>query len=89
MVTEQEIQAALEKLTDHGGYDWIINDTRAFWSVSQVVDHLNAEGMQISNDLVLRWFRGLDHTQNLGGTSGMRASRNDLILFFARQMNKA
>lgn len=87
MVSEQEIQAALEKLSDHGGYSWIINDKRAFWSVSQVVENLNAEGMQISNDLVLRWFRKLPHTQNLGGTSGMRASRNDLLLFFAEQMN--
>jgi hypothetical protein len=42
--------------------------------------------MPISVDSVTRWFHTLPHTQYFSGPSGLRASRNDLILYFASQM---
>jgi hypothetical protein len=87
MPDEAELNQARQKLADHGGYDWLL-EGQAFWSVTQVVEELANVGMQISNDSVARWFRALPHTQDFGGRGGLRASKNDLILYFAGQMGK-
>jgi hypothetical protein len=84
-MTDSELEAAREKLRAHGGYDWLVNG-KAFWSVTEVAKALTEAGMPISNDSVTRWFHALPHTQRFSGTSGLRASRNDLIIYFANQM---
>lgn len=85
MPDELTLDKAKQKLRDHGGYDWLL-DGAAFWSVSQVAEALTAAGMPISADSVTRWFHTLPHTQRFSGPGGLRASRNDLILYFASQM---
>jgi hypothetical protein len=82
-----ELEQAKQKLASHGGYSWLL-EGKAFWSVTQVVEALADAGMQISNDSVARWFHTLPHTQEFGGRGGLRASKNDLILYFAAQMGK-
>jgi len=74
------------RLHAHGGYDWLLSGRQA-WSVSEVVKALaGSTGIQVSHDAVTRWFKSLSHTQDFGGPIGLRASRNDLITFFAGRM---
>lgn len=87
MPDEATLQAAREKLADHGGYNWLL-EGRSFWTPAQVMGDLESEGMPVSNDTVVRWFRSLEHTQDFGGRGGIRASKNDLILFFASRMTQ-
>ena len=79
------LDQAMQKLTAHGGYTWLL-EGKPFWSVSQVAAALTDAGMPISVDSVTRWFHTLPHTQYFSGPGGLRASRNDLILYFASQM---
>ncbi|HEX8983703.1 MAG TPA: hypothetical protein VF792_13090 [Ktedonobacterales bacterium] len=81
-----ELEAAKHQLEGHGGYDWLL-EGKAFWSVNQVVEALTEHGRQVSVSTVTRWFRSLPHTQGSSGPGGLTASRNDLILLFARQMS--
>lgn len=87
MPDTDELNAAREKLADHGGYDWLLQG-QSFWTPAQVMEGLESEGMLVSNDTTVRWFRSLEHTQDFGGRGGIRASKNDLILFFATRMVK-
>lgn len=80
-----ELDDAKQKLAGHGGYDWLLTG-QAFWSVRQVVDELAKYGRQVSISTVTRWFRTLPHTQGSSGPGGLSASKNDLIILFARQM---
>lgn len=84
-MTAPSLEDAKQLLADHGGYDWLL-EGRQFWSVAQVVSSLAEAGMDVSHDAVARWFRTLPHTQDFSGPVGLRASRNDLIVLFARQM---
>lgn len=85
-MSELSLHAAETLLRDHGGYEWLLSDQQ-FWSVSEVILALKKEGLKVSNDAVARWFKPLPHTQDFGGPIGLRASRNDLILFFASRMS--
>ncbi len=85
MAGELALEQAVQKLAEHGGYAWLL-DGKPFWSVAQVANALSEVGMPISVDSVARWFRTLPHTQDFGGRGGLRASKNDLILYFAGQM---
>ena len=85
MAEELTLEAARDKLAQHGGYDWLLQG-KAFWSVSQVVEALNGQGRQVSVSTVTRWFRDLPHTEGSLGRRGLSASKNDLIIFFASQM---
>jgi len=85
MADDTTLQQAIHKLTAHGGYTWLV-EGKPFWSVAQVAEALAEAGMPISVDSVTRWFHTLPHTQYFSGPSGLRASRNDLILYFASQM---
>ena len=81
----QDLLDATQKLDAHGGYGWLLKG-QSFWTPTQVMEGLEVEGMPVSNDTVVRWFRSLPHTQDFGGRGGIRASKNDLILFFAGRM---
>lgn len=85
MSEDAALDQAMQKLTAHGGYQWLL-EGKPFWSVAQVAEALSEAGMPISVDSVTRWFHTLPHTQYFSGPSGLRASRNDLILYFASQM---
>lgn len=80
-----DINSARQKLTDHGGYGWLL-DGADFWSVKMLVIALAKAGMPINTVTVTRWVRELPHTQDFSGNIGMRASKNDLIIFFASTM---
>jgi hypothetical protein len=80
-------QAEAEKLLEeHGGYNWLL-DGRTFWSVTEVVEQLDEQGLSVSPDAVTRWIKELPHTQYFGGAVGWRASRSDLIQLFASRMS--
>jgi hypothetical protein len=87
MLEELDLEQAKQKLIEHGGYNWLLEGDE-FWSVAEVVHALAGAGMQVNKDYVTSWFRDLPHTQDFRGRVGMRASKNDLILFFASQMGK-
>lgn len=87
MPEELELEQARQKLINHGGYNWLLEGD-AFWSVTEVVHALAEAGMQVNKKFVTSWFGDLPHTQDFRGRVGMRASKNDLILFFASQMGK-
>lgn len=82
-------QAEAEKLlNEHGGYGWLL-EGRTFWSVSEIVEQLQEEGLQVSSDAVTRWIKALPHTQYFGGAVGWRASKSDLIQLFANRMSSS
>ena len=75
-------------LQQHGGYAWLLS-ARQFWSVTEVTEQLNAVGLPVKETTVRKWFQDVaartpQHFQDLGGALGWRASRNGLILLFAR-----
>lgn len=73
------------RLRAHGGFDWLLSG-RQQWSVAEVVSALQGIGITVSSDAVGRWFKSLPHTLRFGGPIGMRATRDDLIVFFAGRM---
>lgn len=82
---EMTLQEAEALLHGHGGYSWLLSG-KQFWSVSEVVRAMLDEGVRVSHDAVTRWVKPLPHTQDFGGKIGLRASRDDLVLFFAGRM---
>ena len=82
------LDEAEQMLRDHGGYTWLLS-ARQFWSVTEVTEQLNAVGLPVKETTVRKWFQEIatrtpQHFQDLGGALGWRASRNGLILLFAR-----
>jgi len=82
---ELTLEAAETRLHGHGGYEWLLGG-KQFWSVAEVVSAMQAEGVQVSHDAVTRWLKTCPHTEDFGGRIGLRASRSDLILYFASRM---
>ncbi len=82
------LEEAEQILRSHGGYTWLLA-ARQFWSVAEVTEQLNTVGLPVKDNTVRRWFQDIatrtpQHFQDLGGALGWRASRNGLILLFAR-----
>jgi hypothetical protein len=82
------LEEAEQILRDHGGYAWLLS-ARQFWSVAEVTEQLNAVGLPVKESTVRKWFQEIatrtpQHFQDLGGALGWRASRNGLVLHFAR-----
>jgi hypothetical protein len=73
------------KLRAHGGFEWLL-DGRRQWSVSEVIAAMQEADIVVSTDAVGRWFKTMPHTLYFGGPIGMRATRDDLITFFAARM---
>ncbi|HEY7343296.1 MAG TPA: hypothetical protein VH591_20665 [Ktedonobacterales bacterium] len=73
------------KLRAHGGFGWLL-DGRQNWSVSEVIEAMHTIDIAVSTDAVGRWFKEMPHTLSFGGPIGMRATRDDLIAFFASRM---
>jgi hypothetical protein len=87
-VPDIALHEAEQILRDHGGYDWLLSG-RQFWSVAEVKEQLNEVGLPVKDSAVRKWFQEIaartpQHFQDLGGALGWRASRNGLILLFAR-----
>jgi hypothetical protein len=88
---EEEVMLATaeDQLRRHRGYDWLlVSKDKQIWSVSEIVAELDKVGMKVSNDTVIRWIKPLEQTQNFGGAVGLRATRTDLIIFFAEALHK-
>lgn len=91
MAYEEEamLATAEDQLRRHRGYEWLLaSKDKQFWSVSEIVAELDKVGMKVSNDTVIRWIKPLGQTQNFGGAVGLRATRSDLIIFFAEALHK-
>jgi hypothetical protein len=87
---EVSLETAEELLRKHGGYGWLLDAVdKKIWSVSEIVAELQKVGMGVSNDAVVRWIKPLENTQNFGGAVGLRATRTDLIFFFAEALHKS
>jgi hypothetical protein len=72
-------------LRAHGGYDWLLSG-KQFWSVSEIVEEFDRVGLKVSHDAVTRWIKPLPFTDDFGDKIGLRAARNDLIVYFARRL---
>jgi hypothetical protein len=72
-------------LRAHGGYDWLLSG-KQFWSVSEIVGEFDKVGLKVSHDAVTRWIKPLPFTDDFGGKIGLRATRNDLIMYFASRL---
>ena len=81
-LTLPEAEAILQA---HGGYSWLLS-AKQFWSVGEIVSEFDKVGLRVSHDAVTRWIRPLPHTDDFGGKIGLRASRNNLILYFAGRL---
>ncbi len=81
-ITLREAEALLRA---HGGYEWLLSG-KQFWSVGEIVQELDRVGLRVSHDAVTRWIRPLPFTDDFGGKIGLRAARNDLILYFASRL---
>jgi hypothetical protein len=77
--------SAEAKLREHGSFGWLL-DGRQNWSVSEVISAMQETGIPVSSDAVGRWFKTMPHTLYFGGPIGMRATRDDLIAYFASRM---
>ncbi len=82
---ELTLAEAEARLRGHGGYGWLLGG-RQVWSVAEVVDGFRGMGIPVSRDAVNRWFKAMPHTQDFGGTIGLRATRDDLIIYLASRM---
>src|SRR5258708_1975873 len=75
---------AEQRLRDIAGFDWLLGGTQ-WWSAKEVSDHLQEQGIGGHKETVIRWFKMLPNTKDFGGL-GLRATRDDLILFFAERI---
>ena len=82
---EMSLHDAEGLLRAHGGYDWLLSG-KQFWSVGEIVEEFDKVGLKVSHDAVTRWIMPLPFTDEFGGKIGLRASRNDLILYFAGRL---
>lgn len=85
-MSDAALREAERRLRGHGRYDWLL-DGQPMWTVAEIVEqHNSAVGVQVSHDVVTRWFNACPHTINYGGPIGLRATRDDLARFFAGRM---
>jgi hypothetical protein len=81
-VTLKEAESLLRA---HGGYDWLLSG-KQFWSVGEIVTEFEKVGLRVSHDAVTRWIKPLPFTDDFGGKIGLRAARNDLVVYFANRL---
>jgi hypothetical protein len=86
MAEDLSLADATTKLEAHGGYDWLLRSNQQFWSPLQVAEALKNVGLEFADTTIIKWFRSTPHHQDFGGRGGLRASKNDLIIFFASRM---
>ena len=79
-----DLVTAERRLRDIGGFDWLLGGTQ-WWSAKDVSDQLQQQGIGGHKETVLRWFKTMPNTKDFGGL-GLRAKRDDLVLFFAEQI---
>jgi hypothetical protein len=84
-LTLPEAEAILQA---HGGYLWLLSG-KQFWSVGEIVGEFEKVGLRVSHDAVTRWIKPLPYTDDFGGKIGLRAARNDLILYFAGRLRNS
>ncbi len=87
MPDEIDMAEAEQRLRALGGFDWLLGGQQ-WWSARDVSEHLKTAGIGGHKDTVTRWFKMLPQTQDFAGL-GLRASRADLIRFFATRSRSA
>lgn len=84
--TETEVEQARRVLDQIAAFQWLTREnTPSLLGVSEVQDALSAQGMLIHRDTILRWFNALPHTMRNSKRMGFRATRDDLIIHFAKR----
>lgn len=78
---------AEQKLHALGGFDWLLSGTQ-WWAAKDVSEHLKESGIGGHKETVTRWIKTLPGTQDFGGL-GLRAKRDELIIFFATRITSA